>query len=470
MPARTPTKHRLLAPLLTLLAADASAATTLTLSAPDAIELGTGATLTVTGARSGEKVHLARTYAGLGAGPCSPTVGGKCLDLLGPVALLKATKAGSDGVMTRTITPPDDDALAGAVACWQAWVVRGKNGANSVLSNPVCGLLDRDTDLDGVLDADDVCQGWPDDGPDWDADGLPDACDTVRTPSFADVAYSAVPTSWTFQGRTVRSVLPAAPVGVVWVFHGSNGDSGVVDLPEMKVVLEPLIERGYAIVAASSGRAKWDVASAPGANADWAYVDALRQQLIASGAFGSGTPTFALGFSNGGAFTSWLGSTAPSRGWPLQALVLHNSAGWNDAYRSQLPPMPIAFVPSANDEVVLPSDVVAFHDRHAADGFDTVLLMNEEQRLVPSRFDRSPYIDAETSQQVFDALVAHGWYDELGWRLYAGDPNDLVDVELAGSDVKPLKPTKAVMSSVLALHAVNGGHALEEADFLDAHR
>jgi hypothetical protein len=108
---------------------------TLTLDVPDPLYIGEENTVTLTGLYPGEEVYLLRSRHGLGAGPCFPSLGGECFDIVGPTRFLGAALADADGIATFTATigaVPD-----GQVNHFQAVAARGFQGRNSLFSNPV---------------------------------------------------------------------------------------------------------------------------------------------------------------------------------------------------------------------------------------------------------------------------------------------------------------------------------------------
>ncbi|MEW5988873.1 MAG: glycosyl hydrolase family 28-related protein [Chloroflexota bacterium] len=91
---------------------------------------GLTTTLTVINANPNEQITFVQSTAGPGPGPCPPPLGGLCLDILNPVAILGRVRADSTG--TAVFTTP----FAGPI--WvQAVAKRGAAGADSVKTNVV---------------------------------------------------------------------------------------------------------------------------------------------------------------------------------------------------------------------------------------------------------------------------------------------------------------------------------------------
>ncbi len=145
----------------------------------------------VLGLEPGETVGLA-TGSSYGGGPCVPSLGGMCLEIVGATRFMNL-RANPSGVASGSLIVPE--ALAGRTACFQAAAMRGADGADSVGSMPVCidiggsdlvcDDLDRDcTGLcygDAFLDDCGQCVGGTTGlepaRDDIDGDGIMDACD-----------------------------------------------------------------------------------------------------------------------------------------------------------------------------------------------------------------------------------------------------------------------------------------------------
>jgi len=90
---------------------------------------------TVLNAQPGETVFLAYSFAGIGAGPSIPQLGGLSLDLLSPVALFRTLSANASGHAQASFVVPTNAPLIGVHL--QAAIARGTGGSLSVLTNPV---------------------------------------------------------------------------------------------------------------------------------------------------------------------------------------------------------------------------------------------------------------------------------------------------------------------------------------------
>lgn len=435
---------------------------------PTAAPLGGKQRIEILNVNPGERVYVARSANGIGAGGCPPVLGGTCFGVRDPVVLHADFKADNVGYANVEVSIKNTAAWNGQTWCLQPGVIRG---GVAVLGTPVCVPVGYDTDGDLVLNGSDVCAAG-DDFYDWDEDGTADACDRVqdRPPVYTLARYPVPLETWSFQSRKVRQIIPANPVGIVFAFHGSGGDSAFVDSPEMIYAFRELLDRGYGFVAVDSTnrtRGSWDDTSSVASNPDWSRVNALRTRLISDGDIDADTPVVLWGFSAGGGMAAWIGHAAPSRGWPVAALSLHQSGGSSGFGPSPL--IPTAFLPAEWDTQVEPQRLIDRYNDVDALGVPAVLISQDEQRLAPTRFERSSFVRASKSLELFKQLVEDGYYGKDGRRNFnASQIESTLDTIGADPEYTPNAPAKSVLSSVLATHALIGEYIQEEADFFDA--
>ncbi|MGH8065867.1 MAG: fibronectin type III domain-containing protein [Candidatus Entotheonellia bacterium] len=101
----------------------------------DPLTRGRASQFRVTGAHADEVVSFLFSLAGEGDGPCSPQLGGLCMNLLNPSVFGEA-KADASGTATLTRTIPADTPAGHAISM-QAVLQRGPGGANSVKTNAI---------------------------------------------------------------------------------------------------------------------------------------------------------------------------------------------------------------------------------------------------------------------------------------------------------------------------------------------
>jgi hypothetical protein len=105
----------------------------------EALRRGHAAEIWVTGAQPAEVVSFLHSQAGEGEGPCSPQLGGLCIDLLDPSVFGEAT-VNDSGIAILRYTTPTDVAL-GQMMSVQAVIQRGPDGADSVKTNVITSTV-----------------------------------------------------------------------------------------------------------------------------------------------------------------------------------------------------------------------------------------------------------------------------------------------------------------------------------------
>ncbi|HMV69324.1 MAG TPA: hypothetical protein PKA64_20955 [Myxococcota bacterium] len=439
--------------------------------------LGGKMTFGISGANANEAVYVLRTFNGTAArGQCFPQINNNCTQLVAPVAVHAALTADATGAADRTMNIPRVPAYDGTVACFQAVAVRGANGSQSVLSTPVCRAMGFDADDDGVIDAEDLCPGF-DDFYDWDMDGTPDGCDQPadQAPVFTNATPDTPTGRWnrdTFQGRDVKWYIPANPTGLMFVFHGGGGDFEAADHPELVTILNELLRRGIGFAAFSSDArqpAEWDKSSRPAQNPDFQRLDAWRNARITAGDITANTPIFSWGFSNGGDFSSYMTNAALADNWPFRAAIVQSAQGYSSFYGDPAD-VPVMWIACTWDERVNNTDIENRYDRHVNAGRTGQFRLVPEQRLAPTRFDRSDLITLDQSLDMFKLVVNAGWFNKSGRRLFSNvDIAGTIEVIGTDPDFYPSKPGKGVLSSVLATHAINGYYYVQIGQFLDTY-
>lgn len=105
----------------------------------EALRRGHATEMWVIGAHHGEVVSFLHSLAGEGEGPCSPQLGGLCIDLLEPAVLGEAT-ANDSGIAILKHTTPADVALGQRISV-QAVLQRGADGTESVKTNVITSAV-----------------------------------------------------------------------------------------------------------------------------------------------------------------------------------------------------------------------------------------------------------------------------------------------------------------------------------------
>ena len=294
--------------------------------------------------------------------------------------------------------------------------------------------------------------------------------------SFAPVLPDFDAAATTFEGFEVLSFVPAAPRGIVFVFHGAGGSARFVEKVETVAVLNELVARGYGFVATESperdGERRWDVeTSLPAVNSDLARLLRLHASLAQDRQIEASTPVFAMGMSNGGAFASIFAAAARDAGLPVRAIALYSAPVAGPVRVDGPLEIPTFFVVAENDEAALVDRVRHQFDALARDGLPVELHEATMQPLDPRRFTRIPGVDEKRSRALFDELVAEGWADGLGLsRLSAEEATARLAAErfLPDEDEATRRQVRDQLAVVWALHAMRGDHGVGQGAFFDA--
>ncbi|HHO52253.1 MAG TPA: hypothetical protein ENK18_15600 [Deltaproteobacteria bacterium] len=262
--------------------------------------------------------------------------------------------------------------------------------------------------------------------------------------------------------------IPEDPVGLVWVFHGTNGNLAAITQAEWLLIYNQLDARRVGIVATNStdrAAGQWDLDDLdPDTNADFPRLVQIHRLLLEDTPLRPDTPQAALGFSQGASFTGSFATMAEAQGWDLRGLIKHQGAGLTSA-------LPAFYVSAENDETGQTPDRLgpAAEECGAAAGVSCPHRTGLEIPLDPLRFARMPEFDQEQSAIMFDELVELGIVDPQGERLV-----DLANLEevLANYQRASAYPAPSLVVTQLrvvwATHRLSGAFAAEEATFLES--
>ena len=114
------------------------------------------------------------------------------------------------------------------------------------------------------------------------------------------------PTYETINGSQIGYYFPAAPVGVIFHFHGAGGSAtGFFTNSEQRVFANEAVAENYAVITLSSVdrvNRQWNANPQLENNPDMQNVQAAINLFVSRGLISAATPIFANGISNGGAF------------------------------------------------------------------------------------------------------------------------------------------------------------------------
>jgi dienelactone hydrolase len=291
--------------------------------------------------------------------------------------------------------------------------------------------------------------------------------------------YSAQQSS--FEGHEVYSSIPAHPVGVVYMFHGTGGGAGFVNKLETVDLLNTFVSQGYGFVSTDSTNRttkQWNVTDPSVAtNPDLARLAKLRHFIIATTTVTASTPTYGIGMSNGSAFAALWAATSERTGMKVSAVGLYMSAPRPVVFQTGGLEVPTFMVIAQNDTVTNPSRERAVLRRIAANGTPTELKEVVQQPIMAARYLRIPGVTQAMANAIVDAYQQAGVIDAKG-NLIVPLPN-----VRAGEQAKPFGVTlpsslsrsqnQAASNETLATigeHQFNAEFKVQNMEFFSTHR
>lgn len=256
-------------------------------------------------------------------------------------------------------------------------------------------------------------QGWVGDGPaladprGWRQDLPMPARDLTLAARFETLPALPAPLEDSVNGSRYRWLLPVAPRGLVFSFHGTGGSG---DLPfrkaEARRLTQLLLARGFGVVGLDSVNRvdrQWNPQFALG-NPDVVNVQAILSRFRADGRIGADTPLFCEGTSNGGGFCSRISALLGFRG---QSLMISDGV---QAVLAQAR-VPTFWTLGRNDSVLAPGAIDrarAAAESFASRGVPAELQVVEPSPVYPDRFARVEGVSVEASRTLVAQLTAAG--------------------------------------------------------------
>lgn len=232
----------------------------------------------------------------------------------------------------------------------------------------------------------------------------------------------------TFMGRDtlkrVFSYFPsgAAPKGVCWLWHGTNGSasSWAGQEFEQHQFVKYLVSKGWGVIVTESeestknkdlngdGNLRYDYYPDTLNNVDLQNVRAIRDTFIHRGKMSWSTPQASVGFSAGGAFSTLLASIF---GW--NAAVTHCAPGVGPVL--DVTTTPIQFSMNSRDDhpdVGLAGNLEAFENYQYLKGKGQCagFYLLKPSPTYPQRFKRMPGITTTLSYSIHNELVTNGCF------------------------------------------------------------
>ncbi len=240
--------------------------------------------------------------------------------------------------------------------------------------------------------------------------------------------------------------IPENPIGIIYFFHGSGGAAYLWfagTRVEQPLLMREAVRRGFGVVTMESNNRRgkvWTYSTEADSgesvvqnNVDTENIWRVHaDSMLAKNRYNADVPLFALGFSDGGAFTNMLALRAStyyrshqdsipdvSHIMPFQAAALYGAVG--RFTKSRAYDVPTIFNLGINDNKApaypdmmnhpawpYPPEfcVQASHNVLVERGVDTEFNVKAEETLKRYRFIRIPGIDSTDSRVIYDSLKA----------------------------------------------------------------
>ncbi len=278
--------------------------------------------------------------------------------------------------------------------------------------------------------------------------------------------YRSVP-SWTYKTENFSNIpvtyyVPANPVALVFLFHGTGGTGlGQFTGSEFGSLTRDLVGAGFAVAAfdcLNQQTGQWDTATTGPTNPDVQRVNSILAAMRAKGIVPQELPLLAFGHSNGGQFSHFSSLTIPWRA--VYISCVQGSQGASTTYTG-----PVAWWMGKNDDhpQVGPAGVqsaIARFDLIANRGVLARHWITDKMPLFPERLARSAFLTMADSIEVYNIFKSKGWLDANDFILR--NPNtDFPNVDYWRSSM-PARLTAGQLVAVQGqLEGTNAGHEFQ---------
>lgn len=233
--------------------------------------------------------------------------------------------------------------------------------------------------------------------------------------------------------KEVYSYFPSVYRGVIFCFHGTGGSAtNWTTLFEYKQFLNDAVADSFAFIVTESEETtkqadlnangktnQWNYLPYDSSNVDFANIKALIDTFTLRGKVNATTPFFAVGMSNGGAFSSTIATyfkwdAAVSYCAPASQLL------------ANLTTIPIQWCMAVHDEhpQVGPqgnADALSHHNTLVSRGICSNYFAHDRSPVYPQRFMRIGSITSTKSANLFTEFQSHNLLDANNYLLYPSD-------------------------------------------------
>jgi dienelactone hydrolase len=240
------------------------------------------------------------------------------------------------------------------------------------------------------------------------------------------VAVGAAPNA---RNKTYLFHVPANPKGVIGFFHGTSGSRAMIEGTEAFNVALRAIDAGYAVFATdaeevdsgdngpfgnSDGFERWNSTTPTASNVDLLNVKGVLGALVSKHGLPAQSPIYAIGMSNGGAFSVTLGAVfgqdAALKG-RIKAVASYCASGSTPVAKATTTPTIWLMCENDSNTQVSNAKAKTNHDALIANKVASAFAEHPPSPLYDQRFTRVAGIDAVTSKALTDDLRAAGLID-----------------------------------------------------------
>lgn len=291
-----------------------------------------------------------------------------------------------------------------------------------------------------------------------------------------DFAFSTKKFSGRDRGKTLRWFAPPQPRGMLLLFHGTGGSGAFVEKAEAGYIARLAAGRGLVVASLDAeevdagdldgnGNLRWEVALSSD-NVDFANVERAVAELHELADLPKNAPVFAVGMSNGGAFSIALGASGL-----LAGAAAYCADGTQASANATATPTAWFLCGNDPNEQVDNASAEARHAMLLERGIPSEIHVHPSSPLYPERFARVDGIDIAESIGITEELVAAGVVNEAGVFTVTGA--ELVALAQAEPEAFELLLGSAAQGGVLdqiqimmAEHKLYDDYAVRTLDFL----
>lgn len=272
---------------------------------------------------------------------------------------------------------------------------------------------------------------------------------TVTASTKASVAY-------TLQYEKIKGVnilknvyyyFPASPKGIAFLLHGTGGSAqNIANNYDWILMMRDLVNAGFAVVVTEAeeislgtdtngdGKLRWQTLPLDSTTSiDYANIKAIRDTFYARGYANRTIPQYAIGMSNGGAFSCSLSSL-----YKFKSGISYCAQGFQIIFNTSVIPFQFCMAKyDDNDEVGAKgdADALTYSQLLTGRGICSKYFLQDKSPAYPERFARRSDISIASSTAFFNELKTNHWMDAKNYMTVTAD--SLGPVLLANPTIYP---------------------------------